>query len=111
MIPSFSKNKEVTDIKYFTPNNVNNYNGYGNCFYCKIKNKVHVHIGISTTSKSDVLIYTLPENYRPPVPISAIGSGSSLTNYSALQINNITGDITVNAQSGYALIDVEFYTL
>lgn len=120
MIPQYTERKEEkknmnilkqTDIKYFTPNNnANNYNGYGGCYYYKVGSRVHLHIGVSVNTTSNISIGTLPEQYKPITVVSCIGLGASLETYSAIQINE-AGLITINSKTGYALIDLEYDTL
>ena len=119
MIPQYTERKEEkkninilkqTDIKYFTPNNATNYNGYGGCYYYKVGSRVHLHIGVSVNTTSGISIGTLPEQYKPITAVSDIGLGASLETYSAVQINE-AGLITINSKTGYALIDVEYDTL
>lgn len=119
MIPQYTERKEEmkninilkqTDIKYFTPNNCNNYAGYGGCYYYKVGSRVHLHIGVSVNTTSNILIGTLSEQYRPITPVSGIGLGASLEDYSAVQINE-AGLITINSKTGYALIDLKYDTL
>lgn len=98
------------DIIYFVPTNVENYLGYGNCYYYKIGSKIHLHVGVKITATTNVPIYTLPEKYRPITTIGVVGLGDSLSSYSTMQINE-QGLVSINSQSGYALIDTEYDTL
>ena len=119
MIPQYTKRKEEmkninilkqTDIKYFTPNNASNYEGYGNCYYYKIGSRVHLHIGVSISSTSDITIGILPEQYRPITVVCNVGIGSDMSTFSTMQVN-INGEINIRSSYGYALIDVEYDTL
>lgn len=119
MIPQYTKRKEEmkninilkqTDIKYFTPNNASNYEGYGNCYYYKIGSRVHLHVGVSISSTSDITIGNLPEQYRPITPVCAVGLGSDMSTFSKMQVSEY-GRMNINSSSGYALIDVEYDTL
>ena len=98
------------DIVYFTPTNVSNHAGYGNCYYYKLGSKVHIHIGVKVDTTENVAIYTLPNGYVPITNFAAVGLGDSLSNYSSVQINEL-GSISINSKSGYALIDTEYDTL
>lgn len=119
MIPQYTKRKEEmkninilkqTDIKYFTPNNASNYEGYGNCYYYKIGSSVHLHVGVSISSTSDIAIGILPEQYRPITPVCAVGLGSNMSTFSTMQVVE-NGVINISSSSRYALIDVEYDTL
>lgn len=119
MIPQYTKRKEEmkninilkqTDIKYFTPNNASNYEGYGNCYYYKIGSRVHLHVGVSISSTSDITIGILPEQYRPITVVCAVGVGSEMSNFSTMYVLK-NGGICINSSHGYALIDVEYDTL
>lgn len=119
MIPQYTKRKEEmkninilkqTDIKYFTPNNASNYEGYGNCYYYKIGSRVHLHVGVSISSTSDITIGILPEQYRPITVVCAVGVGSEMSNFSTMYVLQ-NGGICINSSHGYALIDVEYDTL
>lgn len=119
MIPQYSKRKEEmkninilkqTDIKYFTPNNASNYEGYGNCYYYKIGSRVHLHVGVSISSTSNTLIGILPEQYRPITVVSAVGLGLDMSTFSTMQVSQ-NGEINISSSHGYALIDVEYDTL
>lgn len=119
MIPQYIKRKEEmkninilkqTDIKYFTPNNASNYEGYGNCYYYKIGSRVHLHVGVSISSTSDITIGILPEQYRPITVVCTVGIGSDMSTFSTMQVNK-NGEINIRSSYGYALIDVEYDTL
>ena len=119
MIPQYTKRKEEmkninilkqTDIKYFTPNNASNYETYGNCYYYKIGSRVHLHVGVSISSTSNITIGILPEQYRPITAICAVGLGSTMSTFSTMHVIE-DGGININSSSGYALIDVEYDTL
>lgn len=119
MIPQYTKRKEEmkninilkqTDIKYFTPNNASNYEGYGNCYYYKIGSRVHLHVGVSISSTSNITIGILPEQYRPITAVCAVGLGSDMSTFSTMQVSEY-GRMDINSSSGYALIDVEYDTL
>lgn len=119
MLSDYTKRKEEkknmnilkqTDIKYFTPNNASNYEGYGNCYYYKIGSRVHLHVGVSISSTSNTTIGTLPEQYRPITAVCAVGLGSDMSSFSTMQVTE-GGGININSSSGYALIDVEYDTL
>lgn len=119
MIPQYTKRKEEmkninilkqTDIKYFTPNNASNYEGYGNCYYYKVGSRVHLHVGVSISNTSSITIGILPEQYKPITAVCAVGLGSNMSNFSTMQVTE-DGGISINSSSGYALIDVEYDTL
>lgn len=119
MIPQYTKRKEEmkninilkqTDIKYFTPNNANNYAGYGGCYYYKVGSRVHLHVGVSISNTSSITIGILPEQYRPITAVCAVGLGSNMSTFSTMQVTE-DGGININSSSGYALIDVEYDTL
>lgn len=119
MIPQYTERKEEmkninilkqTDIKYFTPNNASNYEGYGNCYYYKIGSRVHLHVGVSISSTSNTLIGILPEQYRPITVVSAVGIASDMSTFSTMQVNK-NGEINISSSHGYASIDVEYDTL
>lgn len=119
MIPQYTKRKEEmkninilkqTDIKYFTPNNASNYEGYGNCYYYKVGSRVHLHVGVSISNTSSITIGILPEQYKPITAVCAVGLGSNMSNFSTMQVTE-DGGININSSSGYALIDVEYDTL
>ena len=119
MIPQYTKRKEEmkninilkqTDIKYFTPNNASNYEGYGNCYYYKIGSRVHLHVGVSISSTSNIIIGILPEQYRRITAICAVGLGSDMSTFSTMQVIP-NGEIYIRSSHGYALIDVEYDTL
>lgn len=119
MIPQYTKRKEEmkninilkqTDIKYFTPNNASNYEGYGNCYYYKIGSRVHLHVGVTISSTSNITIGILPEQYRPITVVGTVGLGSDMSTFSTMQVSQ-NGGINISSSSGYALIDVEYDTL
>lgn len=119
MIPQYTERKEEmkninilkqTDIKYFTPNNCNNYAGYGGCYYYKVGSRVHLHVGVSISSTSNITIGILPEQYRPITVVCTVGIGSDMYTFSTMQVSE-NGGINISSSSGYALIDVEYDTL
>ena len=112
IIPYIPTKIKSENIVYFTPTdaNVSNYEGYGNCYYYRVGSKVHVHIGVKVNTTETVAIYKLPQTYIPITNLGYVGIGSSISNYSTLQIGK-NGNIYIYTSSGYALIDCEYDTL
>lgn len=102
-------NLKTSIIHQVTPINGTNYDFYGNTYYYKIGSRVHVHIGINLTVNTNENIFTLPVGYRPYTIIGAVGLGSIINSTSGVQITS-DGSVTVNTQSQYVLLDIEFDT-
>ena len=104
-----SHNLKSSIIHQVTPTNGTNHPYYGGTYYYKTGSRVHVHIGINLTTKNDTTIFTLPVGYRPYTIIGAVGLGTATNATSGVQILK-NGNVVVNTQSSYALIDAEFDT-
>lgn len=102
-------NLKSSIIHRVTPTGATNHAFYGGTFYYKVGSRVHVHIGIKLTAKTDTNIFTLPVGFRPYTLIGATGLGNITNSTSGVQITS-DGSVTVNTQNSYALIDVEFDT-
>ena len=102
-------NLKASIINYVTPTAGSNYELYGNTYYYKVGSRVHVHVGISINAQSYTTIFTLPVGFRPKTMLGFVGVGSGLDNFAGLQIK-ADGKITVIAENGYVLADMEFDT-
>lgn len=92
---------------FFNPQNVQNYENYGNCFYYKIGTKVHLHIGVHSTEDVYYKIFTLPIGYRPSVKISSVGIGGALNQFGGIQIDS-EGNVAIYPKGNYFTIDLEY---
>ena len=96
-----------SDVIRFTPTNASAHNFYGGCYYYKKGTKVHLHLGLSGLSNSNVNIFTLPKGYRPYTLLGGVSQADSLTTRAGYEIN-ANGVINVNSSHGYMLADIEF---
>lgn len=84
------------------------YSTFGGCYYYKIGNRVHIHIGISgLTANTQATIFTMPTGYRPSTYSVATGIGSTLSNTSSMYVQS-SGLITILSSTQYALIDMDY---
>lgn len=120
-VPYAMDNVELTEIAKksiyaktpFTPTNCTAYSGYGNCFYFKENDIVHLHIGISGLSSfnpNEVQIGTLPQYYRPSARMSGAGLsyGSGANKGVGIVFVDSDGKIYIIAPYAYNSIDVTF---
>lgn len=94
----------------FTPTAGSNYNNYGGCWYGRIGNLVHLHIGMSgLTANANTTVYTLPTGFRPITRASSVGTGG--LSYTAIARLNVETDGKVNVVSDdpYASIDITYF--
>lgn len=104
-ISSLNSSPDVINI---TPMSGSNYSGYGNCYYYKKGSRVHVHIGIQgLTEGVNTTISILPSGYRPASLISAIGFGTGWSEKAVLLVTQ-NGELNVQSEGSYAMIDVEY---
>lgn len=92
-----------------TASGVSNYSSYGNSYYEKAGNVVHVHIGVSgVTANTVTAIYTLPSGYRPTSKVFGHGTGGTSDNIGYMDITT-AGVISVRSSSGYIGADVTYF--
>ena len=92
----------------FTPTTGSSYSTYGNCYYAKDGNTVHVHIGMQgLTASTSTNIFTLPADFRPKTTVVATGNGSSISTLARARVLS-DGTIQVYSSATTALIDVIF---
>lgn len=92
----------------FTPTTGSSYSAYGNCYYAKDGNVIHVHIGMQgLTASTSTDIYTLPSEFRPKTTVVATGNGSGIATLARARVLS-DGTIQVYSSATTALIDVIF---
>lgn len=92
-----------------TASGVSNYSNYGNSYYEKAGNVVHVHIGVKgVTANTVVAIATLPSGYRPTSIVFGHGTGGSSDNIGYMDIST-AGVIQVRSSTGYIGADVTYF--
>lgn len=74
-------------IHEITPTNATNYADFGSTYYYKTGSKVHLHVSISLTTKTQTNIATLPLNFRPKTKVVITCSGGNLGTYGTIQVN------------------------
>jgi hypothetical protein len=99
--------EDSNKIINFSPKNASVHNFYGGCYYYKKGTRVHLHLGLSGLSNSNVNIFTLPKGYKPYSLLGGVAQADSLTTRAGYEIN-ANGEITVNSSRGYMLADIEF---
>ena len=95
----------------FTPIAGSNYASYGGCWYSRIGNLVHLHIGMSgLTANTQITVYQLPTGLRPVTPAASVGVGG--LSYTAIARLTVATDGKVNVVSddSYASIDITYLT-
>lgn len=97
------------DIVSFTPLAGTAYIFYGNCYYYRINNKVHIHLGLSNlTSNKNNPVFKMPSNLTPFSIMSGIGTASSQSSTVTINIYP-DGTCYVNPiNDTYCLIDIEY---
>lgn len=89
-------------VTTFAPSKGSAYAGWGGCYYEKLGNMVHLHLGISgLTANTGNAVYTLPSAVRPKTSdIFAWGSAGTTTQLCHVIINRNAGTVTVYPQTG-----------
>lgn len=97
------------DIVSFTPLAGTAYIFYGNCYYYRINNKVHIHLGLSNlTSNKNNTVFKMPSNLTPFSIMSGIGTASSQSSTATINVYP-DGTCYVNPiNDTYCLIDIEY---
>lgn len=97
------------DIVSFTPLAGTAYIFYGNCYYYRINNKVHIHLGLSNlTSNKNNVVFKMPSNLTPFSIMSGIGTASSQSSTATINVYP-DGACYVNPiNDTYCLIDIEY---
>ena len=91
-----------------TASGVSNYSNYGNSYYEKAGNVVHVHIGVKgVTANTVVAIATLPSGYRPTSQVFGHGTGGTSDNIGYMDIST-AGVIQVRSATGYISADITY---
>lgn len=91
-----------------TPTKGSNNSVYGNSYYEKAGNVVHVHIGVKgITANTVVAIATLPSGYRPTSQVFGHGTGGTSDNIGYIDIST-AGVIQVRSSTGYIGADVTY---
>lgn len=106
---SFANSLTSSDLISFTPLVGASYGNYGNCYYFKKGNQVHVHVGMSgLTANARNSVFTLPSGYRPISMVCSTGKGG--TSYIAYSIITVytNGEIIISGTDEYAGVDVMF---
>lgn len=103
--PKILANK--ADLIYFTPVNCGMHEYYGNCYYYKKGNRVHVHLGLSGLPNSQINVYTLPAGFRPYHALGGAGVADMPGHYAGWEVVS-NGNINVHSSYGYMLTDIEF---
>ena len=100
-------NKSTNTI--ITPLVGSNYNGFGNCYYYKKGNIVHIHIGVQgLQGNTEKTLYVMPEGLRPSHPVANVGVGANISIYCAVQVM-INGNVLIRTkEQGYGLVDIEY---
>lgn len=86
------------------------YENYGNVYYEKFGNIVHLHIGMSGLSPNSTNnVFTLPSNILPSSVITATGISIGLNNTCRMEIHE-AGLVQIHPDAAYALVDVTYIT-
>lgn len=101
--------RKKTTITPTAASGASNYSSYGNSYYEKAGNIVHVHIGVSgLTTGTATSIYTLPSGHRPTSKVFAHGTGGAWNNLGYMEITT-AGVITVRSEGTYCGADVTYF--
>lgn len=91
-----------------TATGVSNYSSYGNSYYEKAGNVVHVHVGVKGVPTNTITaIATLPSGYRPTSMVFGHGTGGTSNNIGYMDIST-AGVIQVRSETGYIGADVTY---
>lgn len=99
----------TNDIVSFTPLVGTAYIFYGNCYYYRINNRVHIHLGLSNlTSNKSNAVFKMPSNLKPFSIMSGIGTASSQTSIATINLYPDGACYVYPINDTYCLIDIEY---
>lgn len=86
-----------------------NQESFGNSYYYKVGNKVHVHLGINIKTDARSEVFDMPIGFRPKSLVCMLGGGASgeIPDVSCAEVY-ANGKVYVKSTSRYACIDIEY---
>lgn len=93
-----------------TPANASNYAPFGNSYYYKAGNKVHIHLGLQNLTANTVLtIFEMPADYRPFCDYFSVPAiGGNMANKAGATVKKSDGKINVRSEDTYLFADFEY---
>lgn len=103
VVPAYEK-----EVFYPDPScSARSYSSYDGCYYEKFGRVVHVHVGVADVTSTDMVIYTLPSEYRPSSVVFGHGTGGAWNNLSYVDIRT-DGKIHVRSEGAYCGADITY---